>query len=71
MDTTKKENTDTLIDVNNEVGVEAIADKAKYMLLPCHQNAGQNHDLKTGYRSLENLAQFKCLGMAVIYQNLI
>jgi hypothetical protein len=35
------------------------------MLLSCHQNAGQNHDMKTANRSFENVAQFKYLGMTV------
>jgi hypothetical protein len=36
-----------------------------YMLLPPHQNAGQNHDIKIANRSFENMAQFKYLGMTV------
>jgi hypothetical protein len=35
------------------------------MLLHHHQNAGQNHDIKIGNRSFENVAQLKYLGMAV------
>jgi hypothetical protein len=41
------------------------------MLLPCHQNAGQNHNIRIASRSFENLEQFKYLGMAVTNQNLI
>jgi hypothetical protein len=41
------------------------------MLLSRHQNAGQNHNLKTGDRSFENVAQFKYLGTIVTNQNLI
>jgi hypothetical protein len=41
------------------------------MLLSHHQNVGQNHDIKVANRSLENVAQFKCLGMTVTNQNLI
>jgi hypothetical protein len=29
------------------------------MLLPCHQNAGQNHDIKIANRSSENVADIK------------
>jgi hypothetical protein len=43
MDTIKK-NTETLIDASKEVGLEVNAERTKYMLLICHQNAGQNHD---------------------------
>jgi hypothetical protein len=54
-----------------EVGLEVNAEKTKYMLLSRHQNAGQNHNIKTGDRSFENVLQFKCLGMTVTNQNLI
>jgi hypothetical protein len=36
-----------------------------------HQNAGQNHDIKTGNSFFENMAQFRYLGTAVSDQNLI
>jgi hypothetical protein len=35
------------------------------MLLSCHQNAGQNHDIKLINRFFENVAQFKYLGRTV------
>jgi hypothetical protein len=41
------------------------------MLLSRHHNAGQNHNIKIGDRSFENVAQFKYLGTTVTYQNLI
>jgi hypothetical protein len=41
------------------------------MLLFHHQNAGQNHDIKTANRRFENVAQFRYLRMIVINQNLI
>jgi hypothetical protein len=41
------------------------------MLLSHHQNAGQNHSIKIGDRSFENMAQLKYLGMTVTNQNLI
>jgi hypothetical protein len=47
VDTIKK-NTQTLIDASKEVGLEINTEKIKYMLLSRHQNAGQNHDIKTG-----------------------
>jgi hypothetical protein len=47
------------------------AEKTKYMLLSRHQNAGQNHDVKVGNRSFENVAHLKHLGTTVTYQNLI
>jgi hypothetical protein len=41
------------------------------MLLSGHQNAGENHDIKTANRYFENVAQFRYLGMTVINENFI
>jgi ABC-type siderophore export system fused ATPase/permease subunit len=59
IDTIKK-NTQTLIDASKEIGLNT--EKAKYMSLSRHQNAGQNLDLKIGNRCFENGAQFRYLG---------
>jgi hypothetical protein len=60
IDTIKK-NTGTLTDASKEVGLEVTAEKTKYMLLYCHQNAGQNLDTETANKCFENVAQFKYL----------
>jgi hypothetical protein len=59
---TIKKNTTSLTDASKEVGLQINAEKTKYMLLSCHQNAGQNHNIRIGDRSFENVAQFKYLG---------
>jgi hypothetical protein len=46
-------------------------EKTKYMLLSHHQNAGQNHDMKIGNRSFENVEQFRYFGTTMTNQNLI
>jgi hypothetical protein len=70
VDTTKK-NTETLIDASKEVGLEINAEKTKYMFLSCHQNVGQNRDIKIANRSFENVSQFKYLGTTVTNRNLM
>jgi hypothetical protein len=70
IDTIKK-NTETLIDVSKEVGLEINVEKAKYMLLSRHQNVGHNRDIRIGNTSFGNVSQFKCLRKTVTNQNLI
>jgi hypothetical protein len=36
--------------------------KIRFQILFCHQNAGQNHDIKIAKRCFENVAQFRYLG---------
>jgi hypothetical protein len=56
IDTIEK-NTETLIDASKDVGLEINVEKTKYMLLSCHQNAGQNRDIEIANRSFENVSQ--------------
>jgi hypothetical protein len=62
---TIKKNTEALLDASWEVGVEVNTEKTKYMVMSCHQNAGQNHTSLIANKSFENIAKFKCLGIAV------
>jgi hypothetical protein len=66
-----KKNTEALIDVSKEVGLEINVEKTKYMLLSRQQNVGQNRDIKITNRSFENVSQFKYLGTTVTNQNMI
>jgi hypothetical protein len=68
---TIKKNTETLIDASEKVDPDVNTEKTKYMLLPRHKNAEQNHDIKLGNRSFANVACFKYFGMTVTNQNLI
>jgi hypothetical protein len=52
-----KKNTETPIDASKKVGLEVNAEKTKNTFLSRHQNAGQNHNIKIGDRSFENVAQ--------------
>jgi hypothetical protein len=52
---TMKKNTETLINASKDIGLEIKVDKTKYMLLSCHQNVGQNRDIKLANRLFENV----------------
>jgi hypothetical protein len=67
IDTIKK-NTETLINVSKEVGLDINVQKTKYMMLSRHQNVGQNQDIKI---AIENVSQLKYLGTTVTNQNVI
>jgi hypothetical protein len=63
-------NTETLIEVSKEVGLEVNIENTKYMLVSHDQNSDQNRDIKIRNRSFENVSQFKYLGMTATNQNL-
>jgi hypothetical protein len=48
---------DTLSDASKEAGLEINVDKTMFMLLSCHQNVGQNWNIKIANRSFENVSQ--------------
>ena len=52
LDTIKKKK-QTLIDTSKDVGLEVNTEKTKYMLLSRDQNAGENHEISIGNRSLK------------------
>jgi hypothetical protein len=66
---TRNVNTEAVTGARKEVGLEVNAEKTKHVLLSRHQNAGQNHNIKTANKSFENMANFKYLGTIVTNQN--
>jgi hypothetical protein len=68
---TIKKNTETLINASKEVCLEVNTEITKYMLMPRHRNAGQNHNMKIPNRSFDNAAEFRYLGTTVTNQSLI
>jgi hypothetical protein len=42
-------------------GLEVNTEKTKYVVMSCHQNAGQNHHFLTANKSLKNVTKFKYL----------
>jgi hypothetical protein len=59
---TTKENTETLLKANTNVGLEINAEKTKYMIMSRHPNSGQNQNIRIANESFENVAEFKYLG---------
>ena len=66
-----KENAVALIVASKEIGLEAKADKTKYMVMSRAQNAGQIHSMKTDNSSFERVEEFRYLGTTLINQNSI
>jgi hypothetical protein len=48
-----KRNTEAFLDICRKIGVEVNTEKTKYMVMSCHQDAGQNHNLLTDNKSLK------------------
>jgi hypothetical protein len=56
---TIKENTETLLEANRNVGLEINAEKTKYMIMSRHPNSGQNQNIRIVNESFEKVAKFK------------
>lgn len=46
-----------------EAGLEVRGEKTTYMLILCQRNTGKNHNANMTNTCIENLGEFKCLGM--------
>jgi len=55
-------NTESLVVVSKEIGLELNADKTKYIAMSQDQNAGQSHHIKMDNGYFEMVAQFEYLG---------
>jgi hypothetical protein len=68
---TIKENAEALLVASKEIGLEANADKTKYMVMSRDQTAGRSHSMKTDNTYFEMMEELKCLGTTLTYQNSI
>jgi hypothetical protein len=55
---TIKKNTADLIGARREDDLETNTEKPKHIVMPCHQNPGQNRNLLIANISFENVANF-------------
>jgi len=56
---------------SKEIGLRVNADKTKYMIMSCEENAGKNHNTETGNKSFERVEHFQCLATTLTSQNCI
>ena len=61
--------TRTFIDSSEEICPDLNAEKTKYMLMSCEENAGQNHIKKMGNKFTERVEELKYLETAPTNQN--
>jgi hypothetical protein len=60
-----QKNSEALTDASREVGLQVNTVNNKYMFISHHQNAQQNHNIKTSNKPFENVAKFRYLGKTV------
>jgi hypothetical protein len=53
------------MDTSKDGDLEVNAEKTKYMLMSCHQNAGQTYEIKIANRSFKNVVKLKYSGTTV------
>jgi hypothetical protein len=59
---TIRENTETLLEANSDVGLEINAEMTKYVIMSHHPNSGQNQNIRVANESFESVTKFKYLG---------
>jgi hypothetical protein len=67
---TIKRNTETLVDISKEVGLDVNTEKTK-VYIAVSSPEWQHHELKIANKAIKNVTQFKHLGTTVTNQNLI
>jgi hypothetical protein len=62
-------NTSALFTASKEIDLKVNAEKTKNMVMFQDQQAGQNHNIKTGNKSFQWVEQFRYLGTTMKNQN--
>jgi hypothetical protein len=62
---------EALLVASKEIGLEATAEKSKYMVMYRDQNAGRSQNIETDNNSFESVEEFKYLGTNLTNQNSI
>jgi len=63
-----KKNTETLLVVSKEIGLEVNVDKTKHTVKSRDQDAGRSHNMETDNSSFERVKEFKYLGTTLTNQ---
>jgi hypothetical protein len=66
---TIKDDSETLLEASRDIGLEINAEKTKYMIMSCHQNSGQNQNIRIANESFEKVAKFKYVRTTLTNQN--
>jgi hypothetical protein len=66
---TVRENSETILEVSRDTGLEISTEKTKYMIMSRLPNSGKNQIIRIANESFKNVAKFKYLGMTLTNQN--
>jgi hypothetical protein len=63
---TIKENVESVLEANRDLGLEINSEKTKYMIMSHHPYLGQNQNIRIANESFESVTTFKYLGTTLI-----